>query len=451
MGAEMPIFARTVSDVAAVTRDEATSASDLSEVVGHDASMASRLLRIAGSTLFNLQGRKIETISAAIVLIGFDAVRELAVSLALIEHVLQGRQHHRVTQHMGRAFHAAAQAKAFARFRKDKCPEEVFVAALLQQLGAMSFWASAAPEGDAIERLVDAGMPMDEAETQVLGFSLRRLTRVLAEEWRLGDLVCQSLDGEHDDNERVLHVALGHEVAETVERCGWDAPETEALLQRLSDDFGIQRHRMQTMVQENLQEATAIAERYGVPKVSDALPPLPEQERAEKAKVMQAGQPDPEFQLKVLTELSEPEGRSLNETMHLILKGIYQGVGFDRAYFALLSPDRKQLQARYVLGRNPDDFAGSSRPLRARGDLFSGLMQAGQAVTMAPGDRAASPENMGWLAYAECALMPIIVSGKPVGVLYADRAASRRSVDDVSFAAFRLFGEQIVTLLSQRR
>lgn len=114
--------------------------------------MTARLLRIANSPIFNPQQRPVDTVSAAVIMLGFDVVRELSVSLALIEQVLTGRPHARVTQGLARAFHAAAQAKSFARLRRDRCPEEVFVAALLYQVGEMAFWSADAEERERIDR-----------------------------------------------------------------------------------------------------------------------------------------------------------------------------------------------------------------------------------------------------------------------------------------------------------
>ncbi len=451
LNAQMPIFARTVKEVTTVAGSEGTSAADLSRVIGHDAAMASRLLRVAGSTLFNLQGRRIETISEAIVLIGFDAVRELAVSLALIEHVLQGRRHHRVTKNMARAFHAAAQAKSFANLIGAKAKEEVFVAALLVPIGPMSFWIQSGPEGDAIDRKVAAGMSMSRAEVDVLGFKLKELTLALAEEWHLGDLLKASLHGHDEDDPCVRSISLGHAVAEAVEFHGWGSPETRKVLRQVAKELGIAEADVVPLAEANLEEAAKIAEQYGVPRLDEALPPLPEDEADREKSKLADGMPDPDLQLRILKDLSSgaADGKSLNEMMHLVLRGIHEGVGFDRVYFALLTPDRKQMQARYVLGRNPESFSGATRTLRNHGDLFRVLLERGQALTMSAGDRAAGPDYVGWLAYGECAVMPILVRKKPVGLLYGDRAFSRRPVDDESFASFKLFGEQIVALLSR--
>ena len=75
------------------------------------------------------------------VLLGFEEVRSICLSIAVVESMLKGTQKQRVLDEMARSFHAAVQARAFAEQRKDKSPEEVFIATLLYRLGDMAFWA----------------------------------------------------------------------------------------------------------------------------------------------------------------------------------------------------------------------------------------------------------------------------------------------------------------------
>ena len=152
----LPVFSRTVREIRNVSSSRASSAQDLSDVIGHDASMAARVIQIANSPLFNLQNRDIDTINAAVVMVGFDAVRDLVISVSVIEEMLKGHQHTRVGQHMARAFHAAAQARSFARQGGEKA-EEVFVGALLKYVGEMAFWSRAEREAIAIEAELQPG------------------------------------------------------------------------------------------------------------------------------------------------------------------------------------------------------------------------------------------------------------------------------------------------------
>jgi len=46
--------------------------------------------------------------------------------------------------------------------------------------------------------------------------------------------------------------------------------------------------------------------------------------------------------------------------------------------------------------------------------------------------------------------MPIFVRSRPVGLLYADRSASGRELDEEAFTSFRYFGDQIGAGLARR-
>ena len=188
--------------------------------------------------MFNLQHRDIDTISSAVVLLGFDAVRDLAVSLALIEQVLKGRSHERVTRSLTRSFHAAAQARSYSAALHDDCPEEVFVAALLMNIGEVAFWSDAQEEAAAIDKLIRSGTGVRDAERQILCFELEALSRRLVEEWQLGGLLEASFSDDADDG-RTVSVQLGHAMAEAVELYGWDSREVRAALARLESHLNI--------------------------------------------------------------------------------------------------------------------------------------------------------------------------------------------------------------------
>lgn len=444
-GSGLPIFSETVRQVSGVASARESSARDLAEAIGRDASLAARLLKIANSPLFNLANRNVDTISEAVVMIGFDAIRELAVSLALIEQVLKGRQHARVTQSMSRAFHAAAQARSFAAGRRDRCPEEVFVAALLLRLGEMAFWASAEEEAAAIERMTRSGASLSEAEHRVLGFRLEELTRRLVEEWHLGGLLERAAAGE--DDERIASVRLGHDVAAAVEQFGWNSREVRGVLDKVAEHVGLNSARVKELVGANVEEAGRIASRYGVPAVEAYLL---EHEHPEPDRVVTGGgprAPDAALQLAALKRIGDHlEGRvDLSELLRLVLEGIHEGAGLDRTFFALLSRDQKSLEVRHALGGSETDrIALDDSPGR---DLFRAALSSGKLIhvteenlaTMKPLITPAIAPRIGVPFLA----MPIRVAGKAVGLLYADNAVHGRAIDDESLSAFRHFGQQI--------
>ncbi|MBM4204383.1 MAG: HDOD domain-containing protein [Gammaproteobacteria bacterium] len=453
-----PVFSRTVREVSSVSADEEASARDLSAVVSQDASMTARLLRIANSAIFNPQHRPVETMSAAVIMLVFDVVQELALSLALIEKVLSGNAHTRVTQGLARAFHAAAQAKSFAVLRRDRCPEEVFVAALLYQIGDMAFWSTDADERAAVEALVAKGVSFEVAERRVLGFSLSELSRRLAVDWSLGDLVKETLDGKVDVSSRSSHIALGHQIAKVIEVHGKDSAEVLSVMRRLAAHLNVPVERVESRVSDNLEAALKIARSYGITSLDTALPLAEPELRVEAAEtnseaLSPADIPAAERLLNLLGRLSTPveAGAPLDALMRYAVSVVHDGTGFDRTYFALLSPDRKSMQAKYILGDGPPGFEGSRRALEARHDFFQLVFESGKAAVYDNSDQDAVAANLGWFCAGECVCIPIVVSSKPIGILYADRSSARQPVDEPTLVLFQLAGMQIPMILSQAR
>jgi HD-like signal output (HDOD) protein len=441
----VPVFTETVREVSGVAARVETSAHDLARAIGHDAALTARLLKIANSPLFNLQNRSVDTISAAVVLIGFDAVRELAVSLSLIEQVLEGRSHVRVTRSMARAFHAAAQARSFAVARKDESPEEVFVAALLLHLGEMVFWSVAEAEAAAIDRMTRAGASLADAEQRVLGFRLEALTSRLVEDWQLGPLLERAVAEEADDP-RVATVLLGHEVAMVVEQFGWESQEVRELIVRVAAELDIKFVEAQELVSANVREAAKIAGRFGVPSVEAYL--LEEEAPVIDQQPIPTHGANPQVQLETLQEIGsyldgEPD---LDELVRLVLGGVHRGVGFDRVFFGLLTPDRSQLVVRHALG---GDYRGAiAMPADGKPNLLQAVLRSGKALWVSDENRRAMApllsDDLGcWVSGTPCVMMPVTAGGQAVGLLYADNEPSGRPVDDAAFAGFRHFGQQI--------
>ena len=110
-GREMPVFGRTVESLRTLIADDRASASALAKVILMDPPMTTKVLRLANSAFFNHAHQGISTVSRAIVVLGFDPVVELALSVALIDALLNQGIRGRLHAEMARSFHAAVQAR----------------------------------------------------------------------------------------------------------------------------------------------------------------------------------------------------------------------------------------------------------------------------------------------------------------------------------------------------
>jgi len=446
----LPVFSQTVRDVGQVAQSPASSAQDLSDAISHDASMSARVIQIANSPLFNPHNRPVDTISGAVVLVGFDAVRDLAISVSVIEEVLKGNSHTQVGLHMSRAFHAATHARSFALHQRSEHSEEVFVAALLRSVGQMAFWSRAAEEGAALETAMSQTDDLAQAEYDVLGFSLEDLSQALAADWNLGELVTRVLDGRHSDDPLVAHVDLGHALAELLETEALDSAAGEEMLDRLSEHLMLATNEIQSLVQAN-QEATAqIAERFGIDTslLVGSQPRPPQAAGKHSATPSQAIDPATQMLSVLDTIASELErGASRSELMQLLLEGFGSSLGLEFAYFALMNQDRSDLQVKYANG--PAESLLTQRVTVAEHAALSGLLESTGVWQPLSGAAAHS-----WLPCEHAAALVVRLAGKPVGLIYAGTQSTgdRSSLQaDQGQSIFRQLALQTGQILSQAR
>lgn len=138
--AELPALAAVVQDLNHLASGSNASVQQLAEVLLRDAALTSKVLRVANSAYFNPQQDSIKTISRAIILIGFDNVRQIALSVSLIDSLLGRQPREQLLELLARSFHAAVQARNICGYVQPRYQEEVFIAALLHHLGEMAFW-----------------------------------------------------------------------------------------------------------------------------------------------------------------------------------------------------------------------------------------------------------------------------------------------------------------------
>lgn len=466
----MPVFAKTVKDIAGVAADRESSAAELSRVILQDAAMTARLLRVANSPIYGLSqsGRAISTVSRAVVLLGFDTVRSLCLTIAVIDALGSGAQKTRVAEHMARSFHAAVQARAIAEKRRDSSPEEVFIATLLCDIGDLAFWSLQSDIAGKLEAALQCpGCDRAQAEREVLGFELRELSLGLTRKWNLGKLLEHTLEHKGDSDPRVSNVQLAHQLARSAEQ-GWEQPQTKQLLSRIAEAVYMPMQDVTKLVHENASLAAKTAQYYGVADAAERIP-MPESQRKEsKAAPLPVqdtpkstyNQPDPMLQLTILRELSAMlDGKhDINLLLEMVLEGISRGIGMDRTLFAMLNPERNRLRARYALGWDSEDmrekFVFDISPLHA--SIFSHVLDTREPLWVG---QDKEPRLKTLLTPAVQALtggmpffvMPIEVNGRSIGLFYADRSLSGRPLDEEAFTAFRHFCQQANLALAYTR
>src|SRR3569623_3042514 len=108
---------------------------DVARAIGSDPALSAKVVSLVNSPLFGLR-KEVATVSHALVLLGANAVRTIALSFAVVNDL---REHERVgfahRASWRRAIFAAAAAQALSHSAGARTPADAFLAALLQGVG----------------------------------------------------------------------------------------------------------------------------------------------------------------------------------------------------------------------------------------------------------------------------------------------------------------------------
>lgn len=449
---DLPIFKYTVNAINDVVSKDASSIADLSRTILRDANLTARVLRVANSATYNVTGTKISTVSRAIVYLGFNLVRDISMSLAVIDALLTGATKEHTLMLMAESFHAAVQARDFAERRGDDAAEEIFIAALLKHIGEISFWCVAGEEGKQIQELMQKkGFTAPMAQNEVLGFTLEQLTVGLTRDWHLSDLLHSAINNPKMNNPRVKDIALALEISSVASQ-GWTDKKTVETANKIAGHLDIEKNKIISYLSENAKKAAETAQLFGASSIIQFLP-LEKSElgEAENEHVFDASCPeaDPLLQLNILRDLSDIllKKPDFNMILEIVLEGIYRGVGLDRTVFAMLTADKKALKAKYALGKDNSDFTNKFHFSLQTDNIFSHLVEQKQPIwvkdTQASNmNRLVTPDVRQVLACRAFYIAPIMLSGRVIGLIYADRQPSQRKLDDESFTSFKHFVQQ---------
>lgn len=193
---ELPPLPLVVQELLAVMRRPESSADDITRVLGADQALAGKILRLVNSSFYGMPGH-VGTISQAVVILGHAALRNLAMSLAVVDSIGRELPPERRQVFWQHALATAAGSEVVARHTGLADPEEAFVAGLLHDIGHLIL-AIALPAG--FEAAADAGVLGDtDRERDAIGMDHCRAGRLVLQHWRLPSSLIECVRLHHSD------------------------------------------------------------------------------------------------------------------------------------------------------------------------------------------------------------------------------------------------------------
>ena len=498
---DFPALSDSVARIQRVTNSEDDSVASLTSEILKNVALTNKLLRLVNSANFShLGGGSIGTVSRAVSLVGFNTVRNMALSLVLLEH-MQDRGHARLMrEEFLRTMMAGLVAVQLCGPGDTR--EEAFLGAMFQGLGRMLGTFYCPEEAAQIRALLASGRLQggeDAAAAQVLGLSLEDLGVGVARVWSLPEALQRCI--------RPPRGASPQRPPGGVERLRWLArvanEAATVMLQHEREPAGTHLQRLaahyapalattpQEVVKATLQareqliamadaldlrvdKGSPAARLLAPPTAMDAQPPADElaavhelhydatqtlpvtlalpadaaPSSAQAAEVLASG----------IQEVSNAmvEDFKLNDIVRMILETMLRALGARRIVFCLREVKTERMTGRFGLGEGSAEAVRAlAVPLKDAGDLFAIVCQRGADTLIADATDARMHERLppwyrGSVNAASFLLLPVLIKERAFALIYADHECpGSLSVDDKVQGQLRTLRNQLVLAFRQ--
>jgi putative nucleotidyltransferase with HDIG domain len=179
--------------------DPNTSASDLSTLISSDPALAGRLLKMANSAFYGFP-RRIGTVNLAVVVLGFETVRDLSLSVLVADCFFQDHSElpFEMSDFWKHSLTTAVCGRMIFRLCAVPHPGEGFIAGLVHDIGKLLLGRYFPEEYGAVIRLVEReNMPLLQAEKDVFEISHPEAGAYLLEEWNLPVWLVEAVRDHH--------------------------------------------------------------------------------------------------------------------------------------------------------------------------------------------------------------------------------------------------------------
>ncbi|MBS1139086.1 MAG: Protein kinase:GAF [Proteobacteria bacterium] len=471
---DFPALSESVSAINKIANSETESIDKLSNTILKDFALTNKLLRLVNSAYFRpAGGGNISTVSRAVIVLGFEAVRNIAITVLLFEHLQNKGNANQLKEDFLRANLAGVLAKDIGATAKMRDLEQSFICALFHSLGRLLAQYYFPEESEEIRRVVaQKNCSEDNAALQVLGISLEDMGMAVARQWGFPPLIVSSMrrlpagpvrkPAQQEDRLRVLS-GFSNELCDAIAQSTPEVRDRELkkAMARFSDAVALDQKDVHQTVQRAVEEVADFARvihlnlqqtNFGKQMrqfaKNGAVESKTEGENLDSTDFADGtvlGESDPLGAVEgeagqqvldaqsVLTagiqDISNTliDGFHLNDILRIILETMYRAMGFKRVVLCIRDGKAGVMQGRFGFGPDANEVARAFRfPLSFTPDIFHAATSKGVDLLISDIDDPKIASRIpDWYRKAVPAhsfvLFPLNIKGSPVALIYADR------------------------------
>ena len=209
---ELPAMPSSITEVISACDDQDMTVGQLSQVVLRDQSLTANILKLANSSFYG-HARRVTTVTEAVVLLGFSAIKSLAISSHTSRLLSGGLPGYGLKQGelWRHSISVAFTARKLAVEAQLAPVEEAFVAGLLHDIGKSILSSYMENAFDEVTRIAqERRIPFHEVEVELLGFDHAELGAQIAAAWNFPPDLEEAIRFHHDPHGATLKPGLSH-------------------------------------------------------------------------------------------------------------------------------------------------------------------------------------------------------------------------------------------------
>ena len=194
----LPVLSGSIAKLMSLTQSDESHVSKIAKVIKQDIGLTSAILRITNSSAFGLL-KTITSIDQAVVLLGFNAVRNIALAVGVV-NIFPPREGIFLSKIWQRSLLTGLAARELCSLDGNKNHEDAFTNGLLHDVGLIALYVY---DNNLASRLIENmetnGRISLEEEREFIGMDHVEIGGLLAEKWNLPEDIKFAILHHHDE------------------------------------------------------------------------------------------------------------------------------------------------------------------------------------------------------------------------------------------------------------
>ncbi|WP_062790680.1 HDOD domain-containing protein [Aquitalea pelogenes] len=450
---DFPALSQAINAINHIGNADSERLQVLAEIILKDFSLTNKLLRVVNTANFSQFGGAVSTISRAIVILGFDTIRNLALTLLLFEHMHNRSHAQEVRDVATSALFCGLLARSLARHCRMQEAEEALICGMFQQLGELLCVYYFRNEYHLIRKKTDTGSSPAQAVQHTLGISYATLGASTAEAWSFPERIVSSLEPytpgpvrqpQHNAARLRMLGNLAQELTQLLSSPGTaNTTQAQQLLTRYARALPLEINSLHAVIAETQAEfASTLHEWSNEAHVHGKAQQLkgatlgthPDNKPAAPAAELESsclasGPATTSLLSSGIQEVTSTllGNYQLNDLLRMILEIMYRAVGFDHVVLCTKDPRQNMLQARFGFGENTAALLPVFKvDLQQQDNAFCIAMERNVDIFIEDASAAAISSHIpAWYRQLNLAqtfiIFPLVLEKRKIGFLYGDK------------------------------